>query len=158
MFKPSMAKPTSCTIPVTERCEGDESYSYEEASTGSEIIMQSDTSFSGMEQKHSDESSYEMSSDNEIDEKIVLRGIWDISSMKRVDQIPFNIDGTKCYEIVGKNRSDVLNKLRDGRPWKRDSRSNWTGYKSVRYRDCRGGSSCPNVNCTFFLQFHDQIE
>ena len=136
-----MFKPTSCIIPFTECCDGDESYSYEEASTGSEIIMQSDTSFSGMEQKHSDESSYEVSSDNEIDEKIVLRGIWDISSMKRVDQIPFNIDGTKCYEIVGKN-----------------SKSNWTGYKSVRYRDCRGGSSCPNVNCTFFLQFHDQIE
>ena len=58
-----------------------------------------------------------MSSENEIDEKIVLRGIWDISSMKRADQIPFNIDGTKCYEIVGKNRSDVLNKSRDGRPW-----------------------------------------
>ena len=58
-----------------------------------------------------------MSSENEIDEKIVLRGIWDISSMKRANQIPFNIDGTKCYEIAGKNRSDVLNKSRDGRPW-----------------------------------------
>ena len=77
--------------------------------------MQSDASFSGMEQKHSDESSYELSSENEINEKIVLRGIWDISSAKRVDQIPFNIDGTKCYEIVGKNRSDVFNKSRDGR-------------------------------------------
>ena len=44
--------------------------------------MQSDVSFSGMEQKHYDESSYEMSSENEFDEKIVLRGIWDISSMK----------------------------------------------------------------------------
>ena len=95
--------------------------------------MQSDVSFSGMEQKHYDESSYEMSSENEFDEKIVLRGIWDISSMKRVDQIPFNIYGTKCCEIVRKNRSDVLNKSRDGRPWKRDTRSNWTGYKSVRY-------------------------
>ena len=35
--------------------------------------------------------------------------------MKRVDQIPFNIDETKCYEIAGKNMSDILNKLRDGR-------------------------------------------
>ena len=43
-----------------------------------------------------------MSSENEIDEKIVLRGIWDISSMKQANQIPFNIDGTKCYVIVGK--------------------------------------------------------
>ena len=56
--------------------------------------------------------------------------------MKRNGQIPFNIDRTKCYEIVGKNRSDVLNKSRDGRPWKRDTRYNWTGYKSVRYRVC----------------------
>ena len=37
--------------------------------------MQSDASFSGMEQKHSDESSYEMSSENKINEKVVLRGI-----------------------------------------------------------------------------------
>ena len=75
--------------------------------------------------------------------------------MKRADQIPFSIDGTKCYEIVGKNRLDVLNKSRDGRPWKRDTRSNWTGYKSVRYCDCRGGFSCPNINCTFLLQFDE---
>ena len=46
-----------------------------------------------MEKKHSDKSSCEMSSENEIDVKIVLRSIWDISSMKRVEQIPFNIDG-----------------------------------------------------------------
>ena len=92
-----MAKPISYIIPFTERCYGDESYNSEEASTESEIIMQLDTSFSGMEQKHSDKSSYEMSSDNEINEKIVFRGIWNISSIKRVDQVPFNIDGTKCY-------------------------------------------------------------
>ena len=67
-----------------------------------------------MEKKHSDKRSYEMSSENEIDEKIVLRGIWDIPSMKRVEQIPFNIGGTKCYEIVGKDRSDELTKSRDG--------------------------------------------
>ena len=34
--------------------------------------------------------------------------------MKRVEQIPFNIGGTKCYEIVGKDRSDELTKSRDG--------------------------------------------
>ena len=31
-----------------------------------------------MEQMQSDKSSYEMGSENEIDGKIVLRGIWDI--------------------------------------------------------------------------------
>ena len=30
-----------------------------------------------------------------------------------------------------------------------------TGYKSVRYRDCQGVFSCPNINCAFFLQFHE---
>ena len=34
--------------------------------------------------------------------KIVLRGVWDISSMKRVDQISFNINETECYEMIGK--------------------------------------------------------
>ena len=37
--------------------------------------MQSDAIFFRIEQKHSDENSYEMSSENEINEKIVLRGI-----------------------------------------------------------------------------------
>ena len=74
--------PLHASFPFTESCDVDESYSSEKASTESEITMQSDVSFSGMEQKHYDESSYEMSSENEFDEKIVLRGIWDISSMK----------------------------------------------------------------------------
>ena len=104
-----------------------------------------------MEQKHSDKSSYEMSSENETDEKIVLRGIWDISSRKRVDQIPFSIEETNCFEIVGKNRSDVCHKSRDGHPWKRDTRSNWTGYKSFRYHDYRGCFFCPNVNYVIFF-------
>ena len=66
--------------------------------------MHSDVSFSGMQRKHFDESSYEMNSENEIDKNIVLRGILHMSSKKRANQIPFNIDGTKCYEIQGKNR------------------------------------------------------
>ena len=66
-----------------------------------------------------------MSSENETDKKkIVLKGIRDISSMKRVDQILFNLDGTKRYEIIGKNKSDVLNKSTDGLPLKRETRSN----------------------------------
>ena len=67
--------PLHAQFPFTERCDGDETYSSEEASTESEITMQSDASFSGMEQKHSDESSYEMSSENKINEKVVLRSI-----------------------------------------------------------------------------------
>ena len=36
-----------------------------------------------------------MSSEDETDETLNSMGIWDVSSMKRVGQIPFNIDGTK---------------------------------------------------------------
>ena len=72
-------------------------------------------------------------------------------TMTNVDQIPFSIDETKCFEIVGKSRSDVLHKSRDGRSWKRNTRSNWTGYKSFGYYDCRGCFSCLNVNCVFFF-------
>ena len=68
-----------------------------------------------------------MISENETDKKkIVLRGIWNISLIKQVDQIPRNIEGTKFYEIIGKSRSGLLNKSRNGRPWKRGTRSNWT--------------------------------
>lgn len=58
--------------------------------------------------------------------------------MKRVDQIPFNINGTECYKMIRRNRSNVLIKSRDDRPWKRDTRSNWIGYNCVRYLDFRG--------------------
>ena len=56
-----MAKPTSCIIYITEHCDVDKSYSFQEASTESDITIQSDASFSGMEQRHSDKSGYEMS-------------------------------------------------------------------------------------------------
>ena len=70
-----------------------------------------------------------MSSEKETDKKkIVVKGIRDISPKKRVDQILLNLDGTKRYEIIGKNKSDVLNKLTDGLPLKRETRSNWPGY------------------------------
>ena len=34
-----------------------------------------------------------------------------------------------------------------------DSRTEWTGFASVRYRDCSGGYTCPNTECLFFKQF-----
>ena len=46
----------------------------------------------------------------------------------------------------------MLQKLKDGTPWKKDSRTTWTGYKTVRYRDCSGSFTCPNTECAFFLQ------
>ena len=32
---------------------------------------------------------------------------------------------------------------------KKDSHTNWSGFTSVRYRDCNGGVCCPNENCPF---------
>ena len=33
----------------------------------------------------------------------------------------------------------------------KDSRASWTGYKTVRYRDCKGQIECPNAEYTYFL-------
>ena len=48
-----------------------------------------------------------------------------------------------------------MEKVRDGRSWKKDLRTSWTGYETVRYRECKGQIKCPNVGYNLFLQYKD---
>uniref|UniRef100_A0A7M5VBJ9 OTU domain-containing protein n=2 Tax=Clytia hemisphaerica TaxID=252671 RepID=A0A7M5VBJ9_9CNID len=82
----------------------------------------------------------------------IPRIIWEGKSVNEVPNIPYDIDDIKVYHVQS---SDGLlpQKLRDGRNWKPDSRTSWAGYKSVRYRECRGGFTCSNPSCPYVKKF-----
>ena len=42
---------------------------------------------------------------------------------KKVLQLPDDINGTMSYEVVASTRAKLLQKLKDGRPWKKDNRT-----------------------------------
>ena len=85
--------------------------------------------------------------------KKMLKDILVDKEPEKVNQLPYDINGTKVYEVRGSSRAQLLQKLKDGRPWKKDSRTTWSGYKTVRYRDCSGSFTCPNTECAYFIQY-----
>ena len=86
-------------------------------------------------------------------QKKVSKVLWMDEPVQTVNSIPYNIDGISVYKIKAKNSVLLLEALKDGRKWNKDSRTEWTGFASVRYRDCSGGYTCPNTECLFFKQF-----
>ncbi|XP_066921390.1 uncharacterized protein [Clytia hemisphaerica] len=86
-------------------------------------------------------------------QKKIPRTIWADEPEQIVEEIPLDIDGLQVYRVIASERSEFSAKLKDGRHWKKDSRTEWAGFKSVRYRDCLGGYSCPNTDCFYFLEF-----
>ena len=67
--------------------------------------------------------------------------------------VTLDIEGLKKHKVQDKNKSMLQMKSRDRRKWKKDSRANWRGFKTVRYRNCAGEYSCPNVLCSYFKDF-----
>ena len=86
-------------------------------------------------------------------QKKVSRVLWMDEPVKDVPSIPYDIDGTTVFKVKAKNRLELLDALKDGRKWKKDSRTEWSGFVSVRYRDCSGGYAYPNTDCLFYKQF-----
>ena len=39
---------------------------------------------------------------------------------------------------------------------KKDSRTKWSVYDTVRFKDCNGSLRCPNPNCPFILKFEER--
>ena len=72
---------------------------------------------------------------------------------KNGPQLPYDINGTRQYEVVASTRAKLLQKLKDDKPLKKDSRTTWNGCKTAWYRDCSGSFTCPNTECAFFLQY-----
>ena len=72
--------------------------------------------------------------------------------------VPFKATGVvtmpeRIPHLLTTIRAQLLQKLKDGRPWKKDSRTTWSGYKTVCYRDCSGSFTYPNTECTYFIQY-----
>ena len=92
-----------------------------------------------------DESEFE----NNNHGKKVLKGILESQTKVKIPSLPHDIDGMKHYEIKAQSRTQPLQKLKD---CKKDSRTTWSGYTTVRYRDCGGSFNCPNTECQFYIQ------
>ena len=66
------------------------------------------------------------------------RGLWADTAVEKVIRIPSHINGTVVYNVISDRRTKLLASCRDGRKWKNDSRTEWSGYCSVCHRDCLG--------------------
>ena len=44
-----------------------------------------------------------------------------------VNALPYDIDGIKVYKVKADNRLQLLEAIKDGRKWKRDSHADWAG-------------------------------
>ena len=52
-----------------------------------------------------------------------LKGTFDNLKKIKVEKIPFVLDGKKVYQATAKAKIKLLEKLKDGRQWKKDSRT-----------------------------------
>ena len=83
-------------------------------------------------------------------QKKVSQHLWMDQPVEVVKALPYDIDSIKVYNVKADSRLQLLEAIKDGQKWKRDSRTDWAGYSSVRYKDCSGGFICPNTECLYF--------
>ena len=75
--------------------------------------------------------------------------------IQKVKKLPEGINGLCCYRIscdINDVKSRVAS-LKDGRRWKKDSRTEWAGYGRVRYANCKGSYRCANNNCMYLVEY-----
>ena len=129
----------------------------ESPDTNHEHSIHSDDNFSSSAYSDFSELSETSDDESEIENnnhgKKVLKGILESQTKVKIPSLPHDIDGIKHYEIKAQSRTQLLLKLKDGRNWKKDSRTTWSGYTTVRYRDCGGSFNCPNTECAFYIQY-----
>ena len=65
----------------------------------------------------------------------------------------YDIDGIKVYNDKADSRLQLLEAIKDGQKWKRDSRKDWASYSSVQYKGYSGGCTCLNTECLYFQQY-----
>lgn len=73
--------------------------------------------------------------------------------MEKVDEIPNEINGNKVFEIKNCGNGNRMSRVRDGRRWKKDSQTKWSGFDDVRYSDCYGSYECVNPSCEFKKEY-----
>ena len=118
-------------------------------------------------QRSSDSSSTcssQLSSSQELENEVEVRRkykiydeiAWKDVPCEKVDKIPNDADGLKHYVVKDKSRSSLLAKCKDGRKWKRDSCTKWSGYDSVCYQNCAVSFYCPNVDYYYFQEYDQE--
>ena len=124
---------------------------------GIKLISTSPSIDSACSSDDSDESNNEYcgySSDEESELKKcrkITQSAWEGVAFQKPNKLPHDIDGLCFFKLKDTNRIRLLEKVHDGRSWKKDSRKSWAG----RYRDWKGQIKCPNVECNFFLQYKE---
>ena len=100
-------------------------------------------------QNHSDSNFQSETDDDSIVwlNRVYGKQRWKRMKRTRIDRVPYDINGKCAYSIKARSRSLLLERCKDGRPWKKNTRTKWAGYERVRYKDCKGSLRCPNVDC-----------
>ena len=57
----------------------------------------------------------------------ITQSAWEGVAFQKFNKLPHDIDGFCCFKLKFTNRIRLLEKVRDGRLWKKDSRTSWTG-------------------------------
>ena len=83
--------------------------------------------------------------------------LWSNVKIEQVDQIPDDVDGLRVYEVqlndTSSKQQSRMSTVKDGRPWKKDSGTQWKGLRNVRYSDCLGSHTCINPQCDFQKEY-----
>ena len=61
----------------------------------------------------------------------ITRSTWNDVKLPQTEKASYDIYDFCCFKLKDTNRNKLLEKLRGGRLWKKDSRANWSGYESV---------------------------
>ena len=57
--------------------------------------------------------------------KAVKKDLWRDVELQDVEKMPYDIDGLSACRLVSPNHNLLLQKVKDGRLWKRDSSTKW---------------------------------
>ncbi|KAL9961802.1 hypothetical protein ACROYT_G030823 [Oculina patagonica] len=82
--------------------------------------------------------------------------LWADVDVEEVDKVPDDINGLKAYKVnlsTASEKSSDNSAVKDGRPWKKDSQTEWKAYGKIRYSDCKGSYTCTNPKCEFKMEF-----
>ena len=79
--------------------------------------------------------------------------VWDGVKVERVEKIPPDINGKKVFELNKSKSGSRMSNVHDGRRWKKDSQTKWSGFSDVRYSDCHGSYQCFNTQCEFKSEY-----
>ena len=142
---------TSSRLETTYQRSGEES--------GEESISHSCSSknSNGDENSHLSEEETLLSFNKQC--KAVKKDLWRDVELQDVEKIPYDIDGLSAYRLVSPNcnlllqKVKVLQKVKDGRPWKRDSSTEWSDYKKIRFKNCGDSLKYPDISCSFIKEY-----